>query len=72
MSPITITAREVYDAVIRLTVRFDVLIAQHSKTQAEVGDHEGRLRSLEKARWPLPSAALLLSLAAFFVPLFIR
>ncbi len=72
MGPITITAREVYDAVVRLTGRVDVLINQQSQTQNAVQDHEGRLRTLEKARWPLPSAALLVSVAAFMVPLFLR
>lgn len=72
MSGITITAREVYDAVVRLTGRVDVLIAQQGQTQQEVQDHESRLRSLERARWPLPSAAALLSLAALIIPLFAR
>jgi hypothetical protein len=72
MGPITITAREVYDAVVRLTGRVDVLISQQSTTQNEVQDHESRLRVLEKARWPLPSAAVLLSVAALIVPLFTR
>jgi len=72
MGPITITAREVYDAVVRLTGRVDVLISQQSTTQAEVQDHESRLRVLERARWPLPSAAVLLSIAALIVPLFTR
>jgi len=72
MGPITITAREVYDAVVRLTGRVDVLISQQSTTQAEVQDHESRLRSLEKARWPLPSAAVLLSIAALIIPLVTR
>lgn len=72
MGPITITAREVYDAVIRLTGRVDVLIAQQSQTQSEVQDHESRLRTLERARWPLPSAAVLLSLAALAIQFFTR
>lgn len=69
LGPIVITAREVYDAVVRLTGRVDVLINQQSVTQQEVVDHETRLRSLEKARWPLPSVALLISLAALVLPL---
>lgn len=72
MGPITITAREVYDAVVRLTGRVDVLISQQSTTQGEVQDHESRLRSLEKARWPLPSVAVLLSITALLVPIFSR
>lgn len=61
---VTITAREIYDAVVRLTGRVDVLIEQQRTTEQEVQDHESRLRALERARWPLPSAAVLLSLAA--------
>jgi hypothetical protein len=34
-------------------------------------DHERRLRALEAARWPLPSAAVLLSVAAVIIP-FVR
>lgn len=34
-------------------------------------DHERRLRSLESQRWPLPSAAVLLSVAAVIIP-FVR
>lgn len=70
MGPVTITPREIYDAVLRLTGRVDVLITQQSGTARDVEDHEGRLRSLEKARWPLPSAAVLLSLAALLVTIF--
>jgi hypothetical protein len=72
LGPIVITAREVYDAVVRLTGRVDVLINQQSMTQQEVLDHETRLRSLEKARWPLPSLALLLSVGALVLPLVIK
>jgi hypothetical protein len=72
LGSITITSREVYDAVVRLTGRVDVLITQQSATQGDVADHETRLRALERARWPLPSAAVLLSLAALIIPFFIK
>lgn len=72
MGPITITAREVYDAVVRLTGRVDILISQQDTTRAGVQDHESRLRTLERARWPLPAAAVLLSLAALVIPIFTR
>lgn len=67
-----ISSREIYDAVVRLTGRVDVLIEQQSHTQADVVDHEARIRTLERARWPLPSLAVLLSLAAVVVPLVAR
>lgn len=66
---VQITGREIYDAVIRLTGRVDVLIQQHEATQHDVQDHEDRIRLLERARWPLPSAAVLLSAAALVVTL---
>jgi hypothetical protein len=64
---VTITAREIYEAVIRLTGRVDVLIEQHADTRGDVKDHEERLRSLERARWPLPSLAAIISLIALGV-----
>ncbi len=67
LGPIVITSREVYDAVVRLTGRVDVLIAQQQVAAAETADHETRLRVLERARWPLPSASLLIALSAFIV-----
>lgn len=61
---VTITGREVYDAVVRLTGRVDVLIEQQTNAVADLKDHETRLRALERSRWPLPSLAVLISLAA--------
>lgn len=45
---ITITTREIYDSIVRLAGRIDVLIEQQSRTHTEVQDHENRLRSLEQ------------------------
>lgn len=61
---IRITLREIYDAVKVLTGEVRVLVTQHSSTQNDVRDHEDRIRVLERARWPLPSLAILLSLAS--------
>jgi hypothetical protein len=62
---VTITAREIYDAVVRLTGRVDVLIEQQHQAQNDIQDHETRIRSLEKARWPLPAVSVLIALASF-------
>jgi hypothetical protein len=67
LGPILITSREVYDAVVRLTGRVDVLIEQHSATQPDVQDHEVRIRSLERARWPLPSLAVVVGLLSLAI-----
>jgi hypothetical protein len=62
---VVITSREIYDAVVRLTGRVDVLIAQSEEVRHDLQDHETRLRALERARWPLPAASVLIALAAF-------
>jgi hypothetical protein len=36
---------------------------------ASGADHERRIRTLEARSWPLPSAAVLLSVAAVIIPL---
>lgn len=64
---VRITGREIYDAVVRLTGRVDLSIQQQTETRDDVADHEERLRALESARWPLPAAGLLLSLAALAI-----
>jgi hypothetical protein len=64
---VAITLREIYDAVVRLTGRVDVLIQQQSETTHDVQDHENRLRSLERSRWPLHSITALVSVAAVVV-----
>lgn len=65
LSGVVITSREIYDAVVRLTGRVDVLIEQQTNTSQEVKDHEARLRSLERGRWPLPAVSVLVALASF-------
>lgn len=78
---IWITSREIYDAVVRLTGRVDVLIEQQTHTRQDIDDlkkelrdtekdHEDRLRTLEKGRWPLPSLAAVLALASLGLALF--
>ncbi len=64
---VTITSREIYDAVVRLTGRVDVLITQQGEASKDLQDHENRLRVLERARWPLPSLAALLAVASLAV-----
>lgn len=64
---VVITPREIYDAVIMLTGRVDTLIAQHEVLASKKDDHEDRLRNLERARWPLPSIAAIVSVIALLV-----
>lgn len=61
---VVITSREIYDAVVRLTGRVDVLIAQSEEVRHDLQDHETRLRTLERARWPLPALSVLIALGS--------
>lgn len=65
-----INAREIYDAVIKLQAKVDVLIEQGSNSSREIVDHEGRLRTLERARWPLPAASVLIALISLAIAFF--
>lgn len=62
--PVVIGAREIYDAVVRVSGKADGIALQLTALVADVQDQESRIRALERGRWPLPSVAVLLSLAA--------
>jgi len=73
-SPLVITLRDVYEAVTRLGERVTGLAGQVEALQGRFDrsdkhrdDHEARLRALERRQWPIPSAALLVSIAAVVV-----
>lgn len=71
LGPVVITTREIYDQLVRLgdAVR-DALSTMakladgQDEIKRDVADHETRLRSLERSRWPLPSLAAVVSLLA--------
>lgn len=69
---VVITSREIYDAVVRLTGRVDVLIAQSEEVRHDLQDHENRLRTLERARWPLPALSVLIALGSLSVAVLTR
>ncbi len=49
----------VEEKLVRMEAAVDRVGASADAVMAHQADHEQRLRVLEKARWPLPSAALL-------------
>lgn len=61
--------REIYEQLLRLDTKVSLLMARHDDSRAEIADHENRIRVLERARWPLPSLAALVSIGAFVVAL---
>lgn len=61
---VQIDLKAIYDQLLVLNTRVELLMSKQLDSDKDVKDHEDRLRALEKARWPLPSAALLVSLAS--------
>lgn len=66
---VQIGAREIYDEVKSVGSKLDRLTNAHDEVQKDVADHEARIRTLERSRWPLPSLAALISLGALIVAL---
>ncbi|MEU5424039.1 hypothetical protein AB0H73_00285 [Streptomyces olivoreticuli] len=46
-----------------------LLVQRSDQTDTRLGDHETRLDSLESARWPLPSLAAVVAIAALLISL---
>lgn len=69
---VVIDLRAIYDQLIVLSTKVELLVSKQTEHDRESADHEARLRSLEKARWPLPSVALLVSLASLGLALAMR
>lgn len=61
---VVIDLRAIYDQLIVLNTKVERLVSKQDEHERDNADHEARLRVLEKARWPLPSVALLVSLAS--------
>lgn len=48
----------------KLDGRLDASLQRTGQIEKDVGDLEGRVTALERARWPLPSLAAVVSVAA--------
>lgn len=64
---VQIGAREIYDEVKEVGRKVDRLVDAHEEIRTDVADHESRIRSLERGRWPLPSIAALVAVASLVV-----
>jgi hypothetical protein len=79
LGPVVITAREIYDQLVRLTDGIGTMATRMAQmtdalddSKKDIADHEVRLRSLERARWPLPTVAVLISAGALILALLQR
>lgn len=61
---VVIDLKSIYDQIVILSTRVELLMSKQLDHDRHHTDYEGRLRSLERARWPLPSLAVLVSLGA--------
>lgn len=64
LGPVVITTREIYDQLRSVVTLLERAINKLDEHGTDLKDHENRLRALERARWPLPSLAVLVSIAA--------
>lgn len=55
--------RSLHDAVNRVETKVDAFNSQVKGITDDLADHESRLRSLERARWPLPTLGALAGVA---------
>jgi hypothetical protein len=55
---VTIGAREIYDQVVGLRADVNKLVDSHADTETTLDDHENRIRSLERWRYAVPTAAI--------------
>lgn len=69
LGPVVITAREIYDQLVRVVAVVEKVSIQLVDMAKQNADHETRLRSLERARWPLPAAAMLMAAATLALQL---
>lgn len=57
--------REIHEMVRAVSSKIDAMpVADHART---LDDHEARIRTLERARWPLPSLAAVTGVGALAV-----
>lgn len=64
---VVITTADIYRQLLDLTKQVGELKGAVEGANArgrEIDDHETRLRALERARWPLPALAILISIAS--------
>lgn len=64
LGPIVITARDVYNELREVHVKVDELRHENGGQVERIGDHEVRLRALERWRYALPLSALTTAVSA--------
>lgn len=68
---VVITLADIYRQLVGLTARVDVAIGKVDGAIEHQTDHEARLRSLERSRWPIASVSTLIALASLLVAILV-
>lgn len=64
---VEIGLKEIYDLLVATNTHVQVLLGEVKDLNSKADDHEVRIRTLERGRWPLPSLAALVSVAALIL-----
>lgn len=60
---------DLYDKVVGLSARLDVMLSRIDDVLRDVSDHETRLRQLERSRWPVANVTVLVGIASLVLAL---
>lgn len=58
---------DLYDKLVGLSARLDVMLSRIDDVLKDVSDHEARIRQLERSRWPVANVTVLVGLASLVV-----
>lgn len=69
LGPVVITAREIYDQLVRLTTAVEGLLKDHGALVQRLTEYDKdlekldkRVQAIESRQWPIPTVAVLVSL----------
>lgn len=60
---------DLYDKIVGLSARLDVMLSRIDDVLKDVSDHESRIRQLERSRWPVANVTVLVGIASLVVAL---
>lgn len=60
---------ELYDKIVGLSARLDVMLSRIDDVLKDVSDHESRIRQLERSRWPVANVTVLVGIASLLLAL---
>ena len=60
---------DLYDKIVGLSARLDVMLSRIDDVLKDVSDHESRIRQLERSRWPVANVTVLVGIASLVLAL---